>query len=169
MSDSEHNSLSAIDAIVGSFRRDWRAGSGPIEECLEAHPELAADDLFRAFLAAELHERRLLGEDPTPDEYRQRFGRFADAVAEGFEDTRDSLADSSRGQERRRKDDFESNSPRVLAMESLSSRKRTRVIQPLGSGRLEAFISQRISSSIAKWRLRWGILGASHRQSAMPM
>ena len=64
VSHFDPDALSLVDQMVSRFRNDWRAGSRPRMECIQGCPPSDENELFRAFLAAEIHERRQQGEDP---------------------------------------------------------------------------------------------------------
>ena len=134
MHDSEPNSLSIIDNIVSNPQKNGGQVDGQPLDRLRRDPEVNAEHLFEVFLAAEVHERQILGESPTPEEYRTRFGRFIDVVARQFEDTRDSLADSSRGN-CVGMPDFARSQPSDSAMiDAVLPENRYRIIRHLGSG-----------------------------------
>ena len=135
MSHFDPDALSLVDQMVSRFRNDWRAGSRPrIEECLQGCPPSDENELFRAFLAAEIHERRQQGEDPSAEEYRDRFRRYADVVGEEFTDTQRSMADSSRRERTPAGDGSlgDANSSRMAEGQSLGNRYR--IVSRLGEG-----------------------------------
>jgi eukaryotic-like serine/threonine-protein kinase len=164
VNEPQPDSLSLIDQAVSRFRRDWRAGKRPkIEECLAACPQLSRPDLFKAFLAAEVHERGMLGESPTPDEYRARYQQFAAEVGEAFDDTQNSLVDSSM----RQSPGGSHGPPAKLADadggESATLDSRYSIIKRLGSGGFgtvyEAWDRQ-LDRTVALKTPRLGILGS---------
>lgn len=135
MSDSQSDPLSVIDQLVSRFRNDWRAGNRPrIEAYLEGNPRLERRDLFRAFLAAEMHERRMRGESPAAEEYGVRFREFNDLVAEEFGDTGTSLADSSKAELCEPTGNWLWQLPEIHVAESGTPENRYRILGQLGAG-----------------------------------
>jgi serine/threonine protein kinase len=63
-----------IDAACDRFEAEWKAGRRPrIEDYLDAVPAPGREELLRELLVLELTYRARGREDPTPDEYRDRF------------------------------------------------------------------------------------------------
>ncbi len=79
--------LDQIDRICDRFEAAWEAGEPPrIEEVLGQIAEAYRPALLRDLLAAELHARRRLGEQPTPAEYAARCPEHAERISDVFLD-----------------------------------------------------------------------------------
>ena len=79
--------LDQIDRICDRFEAAWEAGEPPrIEEVLGQIAEAYRPALLRDLLAAELHGRRRLGEQPTPAEYAARCPEHAGRISDVFLD-----------------------------------------------------------------------------------
>ena len=79
--------LDQIDRICDRFEAAWEASEPPrIEEVLGQIAEAYRPALLRDLLAAELHARRRLGEQPTPAEYAARCPEHAERISDVFLD-----------------------------------------------------------------------------------
>ncbi len=79
--------LDQIDRICDRFEAAWEAGEPPrIEEVLGQIAEAYRPALLGDLLAAELHARRRLGEQPTPTEYAARCPEHAERISDVFLD-----------------------------------------------------------------------------------
>jgi serine/threonine protein kinase len=68
----------AIEAICSRFEAAWKAGQRPrIEEYLPEAPEPSRSALLRELLSLEIDYRRLAGEVPKEEDYRDRFPSLA--------------------------------------------------------------------------------------------
>jgi serine/threonine protein kinase len=85
-----------IDAACDRFEMAWRAGESPrIEDYLDGWTQPERPDLFWELMAVELELRRGIGEDPTPEDYRERFpehGEVIDAASCGCSIDRPEVA-----------------------------------------------------------------------------
>ena len=72
-----------IDRLADQFEREFKAGEQPrIEAYLEQAPELRMP-LLKQLMGLEVEFRQAGGQEPTPEEYRQRFpdaGKIVDAL-----------------------------------------------------------------------------------------
>ena len=88
----------AIDEICTRFEQAWQAGERPrLPEFLVISAETMPKGLLQELLALEIFHRRRLGEEPTLDEYCQRFPhlqieRYKDALFEAAEKRADTVS-----------------------------------------------------------------------------
>jgi hypothetical protein len=73
------------DRLCDRFEADWKAGRRPaIEEFLAAMPESGRPALLRELIPLELAYRAAVGEQPTREEFDERFPDFGDLVRAAF-------------------------------------------------------------------------------------
>ncbi len=79
------NVFEQIDQVCKDFRRQWKKGPPPrIEDFLELVGSQARDNLFRNLLHIEIEARRRANEQPSSDDYIQRFPDFARIIRQAF-------------------------------------------------------------------------------------
>jgi len=87
-SPRDDSSAQRVQAACGRFEIVWRDGRNPqIENFLAAAEEVERPVLLRGLIALEVELRRSRGEQPTSQEYQQRFPRQDSLVAAAFADT----------------------------------------------------------------------------------
>ncbi len=73
-----------VEATIANFEASWRQGeSAPAEAFISAGHETF--DLVRRLVETEIQLRRHRGEQPTQDEYLQRFSQWPEAVRAAFQ------------------------------------------------------------------------------------
>src|SRR5437660_1099642 len=96
MSDTERPSelsfpptvIPGVQTLCAQFATAWSSGQHPrIEDYLEISPCSDRFELLRELIVVELTHRHILGERPTPEEYRQRFPELAETMQTLFGQT----------------------------------------------------------------------------------
>ena len=81
------NIFDLIDSICQDFRAELKQRQAPaLEKWLTKVPEEAQGNLFHNLLETEIAWRRRCGEQPSSDEYLQRFPQFARQVRKAFDE-----------------------------------------------------------------------------------
>jgi formylglycine-generating enzyme required for sulfatase activity len=74
-----------IDMICERFETEWRAGRSPrIEDEFDRAEPALRDELLPHLIAIEIELRKEHGEAPAPEEYLQRFPKWAIAIVDAF-------------------------------------------------------------------------------------